>query len=50
MNVFFQITSNVALKQASQSYLHVFCEVEKQPGEKVAYNTENKINIIKIFY
>jgi len=24
--------------------------VEKQPGEKVAYNTENKINIIKIFY
>jgi len=24
MNVFFQITSNIALKKAGQSYLHVF--------------------------
>jgi len=24
MNVFFQMTSNVALKRSSQSYLHVF--------------------------
>jgi len=29
MNVFFQITSNVALKQASQSYLiECFCKVK----------------------
>jgi len=34
MNVFFQIISNVALKQASQSYLHVFVRWKNRQVKK----------------
>ena len=40
MNVFFHITSTAALKQDSQSYLHVVWKVKKQPDEKVAYSED----------
>jgi len=43
MNIFFQITSNVALKQASESYLHIFVRVKKTARWRSSLHRKRKI-------